>query len=88
MPEDIVRSMSEVELVPWARDRKSSNGNTVDLLDARRQLISPRDVVLRPCRQHLDVGASRQEFGDVTRESFGSAADVRAVALNNNRELH
>ena len=55
---------------------------------ARRQLVLPGDVVARAGREHFDVGVPREALGDVSGVQFGAAADVRAVALNDNRQLH
>ena len=62
--------------------------DAVDRLLAGRQLVLPGDVVARARRQHLDVGVAREPLGDVSRVQFGAAADVRAVALNDDRQLH
>jgi len=80
-----VRQLAELSGVPRVRDREAPHGDAVDLLLAGRQLVLPRDVVARARRHHLDVGMPRETLGDVARVKFGPAADVRAVALNNNR---
>jgi hypothetical protein len=49
---------------------------------------SASDVVARAGRQHLDLGVAREPLGDVPRVKFGAAADVRAVALNHDRQFH
>jgi hypothetical protein len=46
---------------------ESAHRDAVDLLDARRQLVAPGDVVACAGGDHLDLGVSRQTFGDVAR---------------------
>ena len=86
--EDGRGSAAEFSGVARAGDRKAANGQAVDLVFAGRQLVLPRDVVARAGRQHLDLPVPGEPLGDVPGVQFGAAADVRAVALNNNRQLH
>ncbi len=50
--------------------------------------LLPGDVVARAGREDLDLGVPREAFGDVARVQLGAAVDVRAVALDDDRELH
>src|SRR5581483_12437350 len=67
---------------------EASNGDAVDLLGARRQLVAPRHVVGGAGRQHLDLRMLREVLGDVPRVEFGAAVDLPAVALDDDGELH
>ena len=70
------------------RDGEAADRDAVDLLDAGRQLVLPGDVVARAGRHHFDRRVPRQALGDVARVQFRAAVDVRAVALDDDRQLH
>ncbi len=88
MFEDEPGAMGKLDRMPPARDREAADDNAVDGFVTRRQLIAPRDVVHGPRGQDFHLRVTREPFRDVSRVQFSSAADVRAVALNNNRQLH
>ena len=52
------------------------------------QLILPSHVVARASGQNLDRRVTGEALGDVARVQLGAAVDVRAVALDDDRELH
>jgi hypothetical protein len=83
-----LRLTAEFVGVARPRDREPPHQEPVHLLLARRQLVLPGDVVAGARRQHFDRPVTGQPLGDVPRVQFGAAADVRAVALNNNCQLH
>src|SRR5690348_12389464 len=86
--EDQRGTTPEVVFVARPRHGKPPHADPVDRVEAFRKLVLPGDVVARARRQDLDVGVPGQTFRDVSRVELGAAADVRAVALNNNCELH
>ena len=57
-------------------------------LDAGRELVGPRDIVLRAGGEHLDLGMTREVLRDVARMQLGAAVDVGAVPLRDDRDLH
>src|SRR6188768_625693 len=50
-------------------------------------LVFPGDVVLSTRRQHLDVMLGRHAFGNEPAVIFGSTEDLRAVTLDDKRNL-
>ena len=66
-------------------DRKATNGDAVDRLDARRAFVTPGDVVFRAGGDDLDVRVPGESFGDVASVKFSPSVDVRAVTLDSNR---
>jgi hypothetical protein len=74
--------------VAFARNRIPLNLHAVHRVDAGRQLVSPRYVVARARGQHPDVRVACQMLGHVPRVQFGAAADVGAVPLHDNGNLH
>ena len=74
--------------IALARHREPAHRHAVDRLDARRQLVAPRDVVAGARRQHLHVVVSREMLRDVARVQLGAAVDVGAVTLDDDGELH
>src|SRR5205823_7025928 len=67
---------------------EAAHDHVVDLIDAGRPLVSPADVVLRARGKDLYLRMTRQSLGDITRVQLGTAVDVGAVALDDDRELH
>ena len=70
------------------RNGEAPHGNAVDLFHAAGPLVPPGHVVARARRHDLDLRVTRKPFGDVPRMEFCAAVDVRAVALDRDRELH
>ncbi len=81
-------SPSEFERATLVGDGEAPDGDTVDALDAFGQLVTPGDVVARAGREDFDLRVAREPFRDVTRVQLGPAADVGAVTLNDDGELH
>ena len=69
-------------------DLETPHGHAVHGVDARGQLVPPRDVVRGAGGQDFHVGVAREMFGDVSSVKLGAAVDGGAVALNDDRELH
>src|SRR5687767_12960355 len=79
---------AEIIGVPFAGDGKAAHGNAVDTLDAGRPLVPPGDVIPGTGGDDLDFRVPRQPLGDVSRVQLGAAIDVRAIALDGDRQLH
>ncbi len=88
MLEHPARQPAEVMRIALVGHGESSNRDAVDLLDAGRSLVPPRDVVAGACRDDLHLCVPRKPLCHVPRMEFRAAVDVRAVALDRDRELH
>ena len=86
--EHLRRSLAEVLRVALARDREAAHRDAVDRLGALGVVRLPGDVVVGAGGQHLDAVPPRQHLGDVAGVQLRAAADVGAVALDDDRELH
>jgi hypothetical protein len=68
--------------------RKTPYADTVDLVDAGRELVAPRDVIVRAGREDFDGGVPGQAFRDVAGVEFRAAVDGLAVSLDGDCDLH
>src|SRR5262249_6341712 len=69
-------------------DAESSHRNVVDAVYAFRQLVFPRHIIDRACREHFDIGVPGEPLGDVPGVQFCAAIDGVAIPLNDEGELH
>jgi hypothetical protein len=69
-------------------DREPPHGDAADPIGAFRILVLPGDVVARTGREDVHVVAERHPFGDETAVVLGSAENLRAVALDDERNPH
>ena len=86
--EDAIRSLAEHQRIALVLHLEAPDRHAVDLLDAGRQLVAPRDVVGRAGGEHFDLPMTREMLGDVARVQLGAAVDRLTVALNDDRDLH
>src|SRR6476646_7991433 len=77
--------MIDIALVP---DRKTAHRNAIDLFDAFRAFVLPGHVISRSRRDDLDLGVTGEPFGDVSCVELRAAVDIRAIALDRDRDLH
>jgi hypothetical protein len=82
------RPPRKVPLIPLVHDRESLDIDAVHAVRTRRQLVAPRHIV--PCagRQDRDRGVAREVLRNVPRVQLGAAADVGAVSLHDDAQLH
>ena len=79
---------AELIRIALVSNGKSTDRDAVDLFDPGRPLVAPRHVVTRAGRDDLDLGVPREPLGHVARMELCATVDVRAVALDHDRELH
>ena len=86
--EDPVRVPVELLEVALPVRREPAHRDAAHPIEAFRVLVLPGDVVARARRQHLDVVARRETFGDEPAVVLGAAENVRAVPLDDERDFH
>src|SRR5437763_122562 len=86
--EDAIGSPSKELGIAFVRHRKPAHRHAIHLLEPRRQLIAPRDVVGRARREDLDVTVPREMLRHIPRVQLGATVDRVAVPLYDNRDLH
>src|SRR5262249_51269849 len=80
--------LSEDERIALLFHCEAADGNAVDALDSRGELVAPRHVVGGARRQNFDVAVSREVLRDVTGVELGAAVDCFTVSLDDDGELH
>src|SRR5262249_54431185 len=86
--EHAIRSLAEDLRVALVFHREAANGDAVHLLDTGLELVTPRDVIGRARREHVDLRVARQVLRDVARVQLGATADRLPVPLYDDGELH
>src|SRR5262245_57083815 len=86
--EHAFRVAAELPGHPLMSDRETAHPHAVHVLDALGKFVPPGDVVARARGDHLDVGMPGEAFRNIAGVQLRAAVDVRAVALNRDRELH
>jgi hypothetical protein len=82
------REPTEVQRITLVRNGKAPYRNAVDLFHAGGSLVPPGDVIAGARRHDLNLRVASKSFGYVPRMEFCAAVDVRAIALDRDRELH
>ena len=96
LEKELVRYMVEhrisrrylLERIALVCNRKAPDRDAVDVFHSGRPFIFPGHVVAGTRGHDFDLCVASQPFGDVPRMKFGAAVDVRAIALDGDRELH
>ena len=86
--EDMRGTPAEILGVTLFGDGKAFDGDTVHAFDADRKLVAPRHVVSGAGRQHAHLGVARHMLGDVPGVQLGAPADIGAVPLDDDTDLH
>ena len=81
-------SAPEDERIALAPDAESPDRDAVDALDADVERVPPGHVVRRAGGQDFDLAVPGEMFRDVPRVQLRAAVDRRAVALDDDRDLH
>ena len=86
--ENPVGPLTEVVRITDPADPESTNRHAVDGVFAFRKLILPTDVVSGSRREDLNTRVASEPLGNVARVQLGSTIELRAIALNDDRQLH
>src|SRR5688572_32223237 len=86
--EDPVRILVERRDVARARVLETPYRHPADPVVPLGIVVLPGDVVLRARRQHLDVVLGGEALGNQPAVILGSAENLGAVALDDERNLH
>src|SRR5262245_41277041 len=86
--ENMVGPQPKLVLVPLARHRKPFHRYAIDTIGARREFISPRQVIACARGQNTHIRMTSQMFGNVSCMQLGATIDVGSVSLHDDRDLH
>ena len=88
MLEDVRRAAPEILDVAFAGDAEAPHLHAAHRFGPLGPLVTPGDVVARTGRQHVDLMLLGEQLDDVASVQFGAAVDLRAVALDDDGQLH
>ena len=84
----LLRKFVEGARLALAVGRKAMDADAVDKLDSGGIFVFPRNVIFGAGRDDLHLGKAGEPSDHRHAMRFGSARDVRAVALNDDCEFH